>query len=83
MICTVLRHISLDSTETLQFINLAGHSNLRVGMSLESCTDEVQLADKFTMDGRRVALIDTPGFDDTTKSDTDVLKMIADFLATT
>ena len=83
MICTVLRHIGLDSTETLQFINLASHSNLRVGMSLESCTDGVQLADEFTMDGRRVALIDTPGFDDTTKSDTDVLKMIADFLATT
>lgn len=52
-------------------------------MDLESCTAEVQLADEFTLDGRNVALIDTPGFDDTTKSDTDVLRMIADFLATT
>ena len=83
MICTVLRHISLDLIETLQSINLTNHSNLWVGISLESCTDEVQLADEFTMDGRRVALIDTPGFDDTTKGDMDVLKMIADFLATT
>jgi len=65
------------------FINLASHSNLRVGTNLESCTGEVQLADEFTMNGRRIVLIDTPGFDDTTKSDTDVLKMIAEFLATT
>jgi len=70
-------------TDALQFINLASRSHLRVGANLESCTDEVQLADEFTLDERRVVLIDTPGFDDTTKSDTDVLKMIADFLATT
>lgn len=52
-------------------------------MDLVSCTDEVQLADEFTLDGRRVVLIDTPGFDDTAKSDTDVLRTIADFLAKT
>ena len=51
-------------------------------MNLASCTDQVQLADEFTLDGRRVVLIDTPGFDDTTKSDTEVLRMIADFLTT-
>ena len=52
-------------------------------MNLESCTAEVQLADEFILDGRKVVLIDTPGFDDTSKSDTDILKMIAAFLATT
>jgi len=52
-------------------------------MDLESCTPEVQLANEFALDGRRVILIDTPGFDDTTKSDTEVLKNIATFLATT
>ena len=62
---------------------MASRSNLEVGMDLESCTSEVQLADEFTLDGRQVILIDTPGFDDTNKSDTDVLKMIAAFLATT
>ena len=51
-------------------------------MSLESCTAEVKLADKFTLDGRSVTLIDTPGFDDTTRSDSDILEMIAAFLAT-
>jgi len=65
------------------FINLASHSNMQVGMDLESCTPEVQLANEFTLDGRRVVLIDTPGFDDTSKSDTDILRKIAAFLATT
>ena len=55
--------------------------NLRVGVGLESCTAEVQVADEFTLDGRTVTLIDTPGFDDTTKSDTEILKLIAFFLA--
>ena len=72
-----------DSPGCLQFINLASRSNLRIGMNLISCTAEVQLADQFVLDGRKVILIDTPGFDDTTKSDTDILKMIAAFLATT
>ena len=45
-------------------------------------TVEVQRADEFTLDGRRVVLIDTPGFDNTSMSDTEVLKMIASFLAT-
>ena len=65
-----------------QFINLASGSSLRVGMGLESCTAEVKLADVFTLDGRPVTLIDTPGFDDTTKSDAEILKMIAAFLVT-
>ena len=62
---------------------MASQSNLRIGMNLESCTAEVQLAGKFTLDGQPVLLIDTPGFDDTNKSDTDILKLIAAFLATT
>ena len=52
-------------------------------MGFESCTDEIELADKFTLGGRSVVLMDTPGFDDTSKSDTDILKLIAAFLATT
>ena len=41
---------------------------------------EVELADEFTLDGRTVTLIDTPGFDDTLKSDTEILNIIAAFL---
>jgi predicted GTPase len=62
---------------------MASGSNLRVGMDLESCTSHVQPADEFTLGGRSIILIDTPGFDDTNKSDTDVLQLIAAFLAST
>ena len=64
-----------------QFVNLASHSSLQVAAGFETCTAEVQAADEFTLDGRKVVLIDTPGFDETSRSDTDVLRMIATFLA--
>ena len=51
-------------------------------MGPESCTAEVKLANEFTLDGRTVILIDTPGFDDTPRSDVDILNVIAAFLAT-
>ena len=50
-------------------------------MGSKSPTAEVQFANTFTLDGRTVTLIDTPGFDDIFRSDTEVLKMIAYFLA--
>ena len=62
---------------------MASGSNLIIGDNLGSCTASVQLADGLILDGRPVVLIDTPGFDDTNKSDTDILKLIATFLATT
>ena len=65
-----------------QFINLISGSNLGIASGLQSCTNTVQFGGGFNLDGRRVMLIDTPGFDDTTRSDTDVLTMIAAFLAT-
>ena len=52
-------------------------------MGPESCTAEVKLADQFILDGSVVTLIDIPGFGDATNSDTEVLKIIAAFLATT
>lgn len=61
---------------------MASGSNLRIGACLESCTSEIQLADQFILDERPIMLIDTPGFDDTYKTDADILKMIAAFLAT-
>ena len=72
-----------NSSGRLQFINLASGSSLRVGTGLEPCTTEIQLSDELALDGRRVVLIDTPGFNDTSKSDTDILEMITAFLATT
>ncbi|KAK7032289.1 hypothetical protein VNI00_013248 [Paramarasmius palmivorus] len=64
------------------FINAASGGSLRVGRGLQSCTSSVQLSPPFELQGRQITLIDTPGFDDTNKSDADILKMIAAFLAT-
>jgi len=50
---------------------------------LESCTNQVQTSAPFTVGRQQVVLIDTPGFDDTTLTDTDVLKLIAAYLVTT
>ena len=66
-----------------QFINLASGSNLPVGRGLESCTSEVRTSRPFLLNGRIVTLIDTPGFDDTTRSDTDILSSIAAYLSNT
>ncbi|OCH89852.1 hypothetical protein OBBRIDRAFT_712434, partial [Obba rivulosa] len=55
-------------------------SNLDVGHGVDSCTSDILLSDQFILDGRRVRLIDTPGFDDSERSDADVLEQIAAFL---
>jgi hypothetical protein len=54
---------------------------MRVGDDLESCTDAVEISPPFTLNNRTVYLIDTPGFDDTVKSDAGVLREIALCLA--
>ena len=65
----------------IQFINLLSESGFKIGNELESCTDDIQFAEPFKIDGRIVTLIDTPGFDDTKLSDTSVLNMIAAYLS--
>jgi predicted GTPase len=65
------------------FINLISGSTLGVSDSMESCTSTVQASIPFELGGQTVTLIDTPGFDDTNRSDADVLKMIAMFLKLT
>ena len=50
-------------------------------MGPESYTAEVKLTDEFTLDRRAVTLIDTPGFDDTSKSDMEILRIVGAFLA--
>ncbi|KAJ3811300.1 P-loop containing nucleoside triphosphate hydrolase protein, partial [Lentinula lateritia] len=62
------------------FTNLISDSRFKIGNGLESCTKHIQTID-FTFNNHIVTLIDVPGFDDTNKSDADILKMIADFLA--
>ncbi|KAJ2924778.1 hypothetical protein H1R20_g12311, partial [Candolleomyces eurysporus] len=58
-------------------------SHTRINSGLRFCTNLVKVAPPFMLDGRSVTLIDTPGFDDATKSDTEILRMIALFLTET
>ncbi|OCH89845.1 hypothetical protein OBBRIDRAFT_793907 [Obba rivulosa] len=71
-----------SGTGKSSFINLVSNSRLGVGHGLDSHTAEVQLSKSFRLDDRRVRLVDTPGFDDSTKSDADILNLIATFLTT-
>jgi predicted GTPase len=64
-------------------INEASGSEFAIGRGLESCTSEVQATKPFKLNGREVTLIDTPGFDDTSRSDTDILAMIGAYLSQT
>ena len=68
------------SPPSAQFINLVSGSSLGVSEGLDSCTNTVQMAGAFELDGRRVVLIDTPGFNDTTQNDTVTLRTIVAFL---
>jgi hypothetical protein len=83
---TELRNNSVSTNNLefiyLQFVNVASGANLRVGGELQSCLNIVQIAQSFILNGQSITLIDTPGFDDTTKGDSDTLRMISVFLAT-
>ncbi|EMD33878.1 hypothetical protein CERSUDRAFT_76065 [Gelatoporia subvermispora B] len=60
-------------------INTVTGSQFRVGTGLESCTGQVELA-TLDLDGQLVALVDTPGFDDSSRSQADIFKEISAFL---
>ena len=76
-------HVSLP-----QFIDIAtkqAHSG-NVGHSLQSCTSEVRAVRYRRIDDnaiRSYVIVDTPGFDDTKKSDSEILGLIADWLKAT
>lgn len=66
----------------VQFINLVSGSTLSVSDGLKSCTSEVLESRPFALsDDQSVILIDTPGFDDTTRPDTDIISTISTYLA--
>ncbi|KAG7090236.1 hypothetical protein E1B28_011836 [Marasmius oreades] len=63
------------------FINKASGGSLSVGKGLQSCTHDVAETLPFLLDDdREVILVDTPGLDDTTRSDNEILSVIADYL---
>ncbi|KAG8767629.1 hypothetical protein FRC12_006137 [Ceratobasidium sp. 428] len=62
------------------FVNDASRAELDVGHGLASQTKEIQTSPVFQVDGRNVQLYDTPGFDDTMLTDTQILTKFAEFL---
>ncbi|PVF99582.1 hypothetical protein CPB86DRAFT_847032 [Serendipita vermifera] len=63
------------------FINLASGSSLETKVGLRSCTSKVESTRPFLVNGRQVVLLDTPGFDGTSKGDLDILEEIAEYMA--
>ncbi|KAK0897901.1 hypothetical protein LTR02_010448 [Friedmanniomyces endolithicus] len=65
------------------FINrILGEEAARVGHTLLSETASIQ-SYSVSISGRIITLVDTPGFNDTFRSETDVLRDISDWLAST
>jgi len=63
------------------FIQHFCRQDLNVGHGLQSCTSKVEVVPCVMPNGKKIFLIDTPGFDDTYRPDTDILREIADWLA--
>ncbi|PUU76909.1 hypothetical protein B9Z19DRAFT_219544 [Tuber borchii] len=59
---------------------ISGISDIIVSGRLHSCTDEVQPY-SFPYAGIKITLVDTPGFNNTTKSDTEVLRGICAWMS--
>ena len=59
-------------------MNQASESDLEVGHDLKSCTSDAQVSKEFTVNGRQVFLVDTPGLNDTNTSDSESLRAIAE-----
>ncbi|KDQ18736.1 hypothetical protein BOTBODRAFT_127668 [Botryobasidium botryosum FD-172 SS1] len=55
-------------------------NNVQIGHGLESCTSEVYVTPAFRLENATIRLIDTPGFDDTTRTNTEILDEICKYL---
>ncbi|KAF2191640.1 hypothetical protein K469DRAFT_340270 [Zopfia rhizophila CBS 207.26] len=62
------------------FVSQVSKLSVRIGHGLQSCTSRVEDFDFLYSPSLRIHMIDTPGFDDTNKSDADILTDIADWL---
>lgn len=58
--------------------NCTGHA-VTIGHGLYSCTNSIS-AFQYTKHGQRIFLIDTPGFNDTSRSDIETLEILATYL---
>ncbi|VUC35473.1 unnamed protein product [Clonostachys rosea] len=61
------------------FISRCTGKDTNISHGLFSCTDSIDVFD-MNWEGRRIYLIDTPGFNDTNRSDIDTLSVLATYL---
>jgi len=66
----------------MQFVELATGVTGIAGHSLRSFTDDICVV-RLPYPGLSLCFVDTPGFDDTNKSDLDIFKLISDWLMNT
>ncbi|KAE8444245.1 hypothetical protein EG329_000745 [Mollisiaceae sp. DMI_Dod_QoI] len=62
------------------FISLCSEQQLEIGHTLQACTSKVDVYSFPYSPTTTVFLIDTPGFDDTNRNDTEILREIAGWL---
>ncbi|KIM94588.1 hypothetical protein OIDMADRAFT_79278, partial [Oidiodendron maius Zn] len=73
--------MGMTGTGKSSFIRqLTGSDEVKVGHSLRSCTSKVDIHVYNYRNKRKIFLLDTPGFDDTDRKDTEILKAIAYYL---
>ena len=79
-ICHTLIFVFLHGLKIID--TLTGQPGKRAGSRLESCTTEVRAVRLFghPVHGDHIVLVDTPGFDDTHKSDMEILEMVSNWL---
>ncbi|KAI1349338.1 hypothetical protein F5Y01DRAFT_327531 [Xylaria sp. FL0043] len=63
------------------FVARATGRRVRIGHDLFSCTQSISIFDFVDEQSRRVYLIDTPGFDDTSRSDAETLDRLGSYLS--
>ena len=81
--CAICHTLFSVFSPVLKIIDtLAGQPGKRSGKQLESCTTEVRAVrlHNHPSHGDRLVLVDTPGFDDTNKSDFEILDMVSKWL---
>lgn len=77
----VIAIIGITGVGKSTFINYFSDIPVQVGHDLASCTGRVEVYPCTLPDGTRLFLVDTPGFDDTYKTDTDILREVANWLS--
>lgn len=78
----VIAVMGITGSGKTTFVSHYADKDLEIGHGLESCTQGVDPVPCTFENNRPIWLIDTPGFDDTYRTDSDVLRELAQWLST-